>query len=257
MKLITWLVGLILVGVIGFYALNNYNSMEKQGDTSLASTTVEVIPISHASLILQWGDTVVYNDPVGAELFAGRPEPDLILITDIHGDHLSTSTLQAVVGSSTTLIAPHAVADMLPESLKTNLVILNNGEVSKQGALTVQAIPAYNLRQEDRERHTKGRGNGYVIEGGGSRVYIAGDTEDIPEMRALQDIDIAFLPMNLPFTMSVEQAAAAALAFKPAKVYPYHYRGQAGLSDVNQFKTLVNQGNPAIEVVLAEWYPAQ
>ncbi|MGA8854878.1 MAG: MBL fold metallo-hydrolase, partial [Christiangramia sp.] len=103
--------------------------------------------------------------------------------------------------------------------------------------------------------HTKGRGNGYVLEKDGKRLYISGDTEDIPEMRALKNIDIALVSMNLPYTMPVDQAAEGVLAFQPKKVIPYHYRGKEGFSDVEEFKRLVNKGNPNIEVELMEWYP--
>jgi L-ascorbate metabolism protein UlaG (beta-lactamase superfamily) len=113
----------------------------------------------------------------------------------------------------------------------------------------------YNLPETEDSRHPKGRGNGYVINLGGKSVYFSGDTEDIPEMRSLKNIDIAFVCMNLPFTMDVEQAAHAVLAFKPKIVYPYHYRGQNGLSDVEIFKKAVNAGNNKIDVRLRNWYP--
>lgn len=112
-----------------------------------------------------------------------------------------------------------------------------------------------NLPETDDSRHPKGRGNGYVLNMGGQRLYISGDTEDIPEMRALQNIDVAFVCMNMPYTMTVEQAADAVLAFKPKVVYPFHYRGQGGLSDVDHFKELVNKGNEGIDVRLRNWYP--
>lgn len=221
----------------------------------MQNTTVTVHPVSHASLVLSWGDKTVYADPVGdASLYAPYPRPDIILVTHLHGDHFSTSTLEALAGPSTTLVAPQNVADELPQALKEHTVIMKNGDVQKLGGLSVQAVPAYNLRPEAQQFHPKGRDNGYVLEGGDTRVYIAGDTEGTPEMRALQDIDIAFVPMNLPYTMSVEDAADAVLTFKPAQVYPYHYRGQSGLSDVQKFKTLVGTGNPAVKVILADWY---
>jgi L-ascorbate metabolism protein UlaG (beta-lactamase superfamily) len=105
--------------------------------------------------------------------------------------------------------------------------------------------------------HTKGRGNGYVLGIGGKNIYISGDTQGIPEMRALKNIDVAFICMNLPYTMDVKEAADAVLAFKPKIVYPFHYRGTSGLSDVNGFKSLVDAGNEGIEVRIRNWYPAQ
>ena len=112
----------------------------------------------------------------------------------------------------------------------------------------------YNLREEALKFHPKGRGNGYVLNMAGERVYISGDTEDIPEMRSLKDIDKAFVCMNLPYTMTVQSAADAVLEFKPETVYPYHYRGSDSISDVNLFKKIVNEGNDSIEVLLLEWY---
>ena len=112
----------------------------------------------------------------------------------------------------------------------------------------------YNLREEALKFHQKGRGNGYVLTLGEERVYISGDTEDIPEMRQLKNIDKAFVCMNLPYTMTVESAASAVLDFKPKQVYPYHYRGTEGLSDVNKFKSIVNTGNAEIDVVQLNWY---
>ena len=116
-------------------------------------------------------------------------------------------------------------------------------------------IPAYNLRDEAKDFHSTGRGNGYVITMGDERIYISGDTEDIPEMRALTNIDMAFVCMNLPWTMSVESAASAVLDFKPKVVIPDHYRSTNGLSDVGKFKALVIENNPNIDVRLLNWYP--
>ena len=114
----------------------------------------------------------------------------------------------------------------------------------------------YNLPESPTAMHTKGRGNGYVLNIGGKNIYLSGDTQGIPEMRSLKDIDVAFVCMNLPYTMDVKEAADAVLAFKPKIVYPYHYRGRGGLSDVNAFKSLVDAGNKGIEVRLRDWYPA-
>ena len=113
----------------------------------------------------------------------------------------------------------------------------------------------YNLREEALKFHEKGRGNGYILNIGGKRIYISGDTEDIPEMRSLNDIDIAFVCMNLPWTMSVENAASAVLDFKPEVVYPYHYRGTNGLSDIQNFKEIVEESSTEIDVRLLNWYP--
>lgn len=226
-------------------------------NTPQDSVSIEIQPISHATFILKWGEAVIYNDPTGgAKAFEGKEDPDFILISDIHGDHMNVETLKAINLGNTKIIVPKAVKDQLPEDFKKQLVVLNNGESREFMGFDIQAIPMYNLPIAPGNRHTKGRGNGYILEKNGKRVYIAGDTEDIPEMRNLKNIDIALVPMNLPYTMSVEQAAEGVLAFEPKKVYPYHYRGLEGLADVEKFKELVNNGNKDIEVVLLDWYPS-
>jgi len=216
---------------------------------------INVIPISHATMVLKWDGTTIYIDPVGgAEAFKDQPDPDLILITDIHGDHFNLATLEALNTSKAKIMVPQAVADRLPDVFAPQIDVLNNGSAKERFGFNVTAIPMYNLREEALKFHTKGRGNGYVIEKGDTRIYCSGDTEDIPEMRALQNINMAFVCMNLPYTMTVEKAADAVLEFKPAKVYPYHYRGTEGLSDVKRFKKLVNTGDSNIEVVQLNWY---
>ncbi|MEK7628091.1 MAG: MBL fold metallo-hydrolase [Patescibacteria group bacterium] len=256
MKTLTWLIGLLIVGVGAFYIFTGSAHDTKKENYSMQKNSVQVIPISHATAVLKWGTVVVYTDPVGSpDAFASQPSPTIILVTDIHSDHLSTSTLAAVIKDDTVLIVPQAVKDLLPENLASRATVLANGEVGAQQELKIQALPMYNLPETADSKHTKGRGNGYLVAGVDSRVYIAGDTAGIPEMRALTDIDIALVPMNLPYTMSVEEAADAVLDFKPKQVYPYHYRGPDGLADVAKFKQLVNAGNPDIEVILANWYP--
>ncbi len=221
-----------------------------------ASPEVKVIPIEHATAVIEWGDTTIYIDPVGgAEAFESQKKPDLILVTDIHQDHLSVETLQALKMDSTKIIVPQAVADQMPDALKTQLEILNNGEVTTLGEINISAIPMYNLRPEAREFHTKGRGNGYVIGLGDKRIYFSGDTEDIPEMRELKDIDMAFICMNLPYTMTVESAADAVIAFRPEQVYPYHYRGNPDVGDVRKFASLVTAADKNIEIIQLDWYP--
>ena len=258
MKTPYWIVGVCVIVVGGFFVLNSYTYNEKQGNTSMQDATVQVIPISHATAVLRWGDVVIYTDPTGdVEAFLGQPPPTIILVTDIHGDHLSTSTLAVVIKENTTLIVPQAVKDILPENLATRARVLKNSEATAEQELKIVAMPMYNLPESSGAFHTKGRGNGYVIAGKNFRIYVAGDTGGIPEMRALTNIDIAFIPMNLPYTMGVEEAADAVLEFKPKQVYPYHYRGPDGLADVEKFKSLVNASDPNIEVVLVNWYPQQ
>lgn len=224
---------------------------EMAGDAIPAQNgNIIVHPINHATLALQWNGVTIYVDPVGEkERFKGLPSPDLILLTDIHGDHLSKQTLEALAKTETKLVAPSAVGDQLPADLLERTTILNNGKKTELRGISIEAIPAYNTTPERLKFHAKGRGNGYVVTLGGKRVYISGDTEDTPEMRALRNIDVAFLCMNLPYTMTVQQAAEAVRAFKPKIVYPYHSRG----SDLEKFKALVG-ANAGVEVRLKDWY---
>ncbi len=232
---------------------------EKSIKLEPAATTVNEIkikPIEHATAVLEWKDVTIYIDPVGGlKAFEGQRNPDLILITDIHGDHFSLETLQELNTEKSKIIVPQAVADKIPEQFTPQIDVLNNGDSKERFEITIEAIPMYNLREEALKFHTKGRGNGYVLNIDGKRLYFSGDTEDIPEMRALKDIDKAFICMNLPYTMTEESAADAVLAFQPKQVYPYHYRGRPNVSDVKKFKKLVNQGNPSIEIVQLDWYP--
>jgi L-ascorbate metabolism protein UlaG (beta-lactamase superfamily) len=212
---------------------------------------LKIFPINHATLALQWKDRTIYVDPVGgAKAFQGLPKPDLILVTDIHGDHFSKETLAELAGPNMKLVCPAAVADQMTPDLRNSVTIITNGQTDELLGVKIEAIPMYNLTPERLKFHNKGRGNGYVVTLGGKRIYLSGDTEDIPEMRALKNIDVAFVCMNLPYTMTVEQAAQAVRAFKPRIVYPYHYRG----SDINKFKELVGT-DVGVDVRLREWYP--
>ena len=241
---------------------------QKNDENTLTSTVIteiskhspqlKIIPIGHATAVLEWGEHTIYIDPVGgATAFKGQKNADLILITDVHGDHLSVETLEALNIKDAKIIVPRAVANKMPKAFTPLLDVLANGESKERFGIIVEAVPMYNLRQEALKFHEKGRGNGYVINLGEKRLYFSGDTEDIPEMRALKNIDKAFICMNLPYTMTVESAAEAVLEFKPKQVYPYHYRGQNGISDVSKFKALVNRANPGIEVVQIDWYPSE
>lgn len=257
----------LLVGLIGYLATKKFKQWPDTPTTKIEvskqepATTVGSVmidPVSHASFVLTWGPVVIYNDPVGGiDAFADKASPTLILLSDIHGDHLDTETLEALVAinPAVALIAPQAVYDELPLPVQAKTEVLGNKETVTAQEVTITGVPMYNLPESDPEsRHTKGRGNGYLLEKDGERVYIAGDTADIPEMRALTDIDVAFLPMNLPYTMDINAAADATLAFKPTVVIPYHYRTPEGPSDVQTFKNLVNAGNTDIEVLLLGWY---
>ena len=222
------------------------------GDTyATDSGEITIHPISHASFVMETPGLVIYNDPVGgAEAYAGLPAPQLILISHEHGDHYDPETLAALVGEQTQLLTNPAVYDMLPEELQGRATAIANGESTTVDDITIDAIPAYNTTEGRLQYHPEGRDNGYVLTIDGLRVYIAGDTEDIPEMRALENIDIAFVPMNLPYTMSPDQAADGVQAFAPGIVYPYHYRD----SDVDVFVETVSAADVETEVVTGPWY---
>jgi L-ascorbate metabolism protein UlaG (beta-lactamase superfamily) len=234
------------------------NTAEMKRETDSPKDNVEIIPVSHATAVLRWGPSTIYIDPVGrADSYARYPLADLILITDEHGDHFSLETLEALPTQNAKIIVPRAVANQMPEAFASQIDVLDNGSVKERYGITITAIPMYNLREEAKNFHIRGRGNGYVLERNGQRIYFSGDTEDIPEMRALKDIDKAFVCMNLPYTMTVEQAADAVLEFAPSEVYPYHYRGRPDVSDVKRFAELVRKGNPGIKVVQLDWYPGE
>lgn len=207
-------------------------------------------PVEHASMVIETPGGVVYVDPVGgAEKYAGLPAPTLILITHEHGDHFDLPTLEAL--PAVRLITNAAVHDQLPDAMKERASTMANGDTVEALGATIEAVPAHNTTPDRMQYHPVGRDNGYVLTVGGQRIYIAGDTEPTPQMEALENIDFAFVPMNLPYTMTVEQAAAAVTAFAPRVVYPYHHRG----SDVQEFSRLVTEGGGATRVVLANWYP--
>ncbi len=246
---------LILLFICTFICCKNSENNKLTDKDKTAQEELKIIPFQHASFILKYGEIDIYVDPTGeANAYEAFGNADIILITDIHGDHYNIKTLSKLDLSNATIIAPEAVVAKFPEEFKPKYNMLNNNESVSINNITVEAIPMYNLREEALKFHTKGRGNGYVLTINNERIYISGDTEDIPEMRDLKDIDKAFVCMNLPWTMPVESAASAVLEFKPKTVFPYHYRGSQGMSDVNLFKEIVNKADKSIEVQLLDWY---
>lgn len=207
-------------------------------------------PVDHASMVIETPGGVIYVDPVGgADLYRGLPQPSLVLITHEHSDHFDLPTLQGL--PAVALIVNPAVHAMLPAAIQSRATPMANGDQAQAISMVIEAVPAYNTTAERMQYHPEGRDNGYVLTIGGKRFYIAGDTEDTPEMRALKDIEVAFLPMNLPYTMTVEQAADAVAEFRPVTVFPYHHRG----SDVQAFARLVEATDAGSLVVIADWYP--
>lgn len=210
---------------------------------------VVIHPVNHASFVMQWNGRMIYNDPVGgAAPYKSFPKADLILVSHDHSDHFSASSLNSVTNSGTRIIAPAAVYGQMSAALKAITIPLANGGITHILDLAIEAIPAYN------SNHPKGVGNGYVLTVGGRRMFMSGDTGNIPEMRALTEIDIAFVCMNLPFTMSITDAATAVRAFRPRVVYPYHFRDSSGsLANLTQFRQKVGT-DLGIEVRVRKWY---
>jgi len=198
--------------------------------------------VGHGSLYLTFGEKAVHVDPVGSEGdYARLPKADLILVTHEHGDHLDPEAIGDLRKAGTQVVVSPACVGKLKDA-----IVMKNGERRTIQGFEVEAVPAYNIvhkRPDGNPFHPKGQGNGYVLTVGHKRIYIAGDTEPVPEMAALKDIDIAFLPMNLPYTMSPEMTAEAARTIRPKILYPYHF----GNTDTGRLIALL-KGEPGIEV---------
>ncbi len=208
---------------------------------------VKITPIYHAALLIQAGGKNIYVDPAKPAVVTGMPSADLILITDIHADHMDQNLVTTLSKPGTQIMAPPAVVKTI-----TTAMPIANGETKEWGGWKIEAVPMYNIKRgpaEGKLYHDKGRGNGYVLTYGGKRFYLSGDTEAIPEMAALKNIDVAFVCMNLPYTMPPEEAVEAVKSFHPKVVIPYHY----GQSDLSVFKKGLE--GTGIEVRILDWYP--
>ena len=203
---------------------------------------LKIIFIGHGTLMFTFNGKTIHVDPVGREAdYTDMPRADIILLTHEHGDHLDTKVIKILQKDGTDLVLTQACAERVDGG-----ITMKNGDVKTVQGLRIKAVPAYNIvhmRSAGNPFHPKGRGNGYVITFGDKRVYVAGDTENTPEMKQIKNIDVAFLPMNLPYTMSPEMVADAAKAFKPKILYPYHY----GQTDPNKLVDLLKDSE-GIEV---------
>jgi L-ascorbate metabolism protein UlaG (beta-lactamase superfamily) len=190
--------------------------------------------IGHGTLMFVYNGKVVHVDPwTRLADYSKLSKAYLVLITHEHRDHLDTKAIGTIRGKQTKVVLTKTCAEKVPGG-----IVMKNGDVRTVGGLKIEAVPAYNIvhkRSSGEPFHPKGRGNGYVVTFGKTRVYVAGDTENIPEMKKLKKIDIAFLPMNLPYTMTPAMVADAAKAFEPKILYPYHY----GQTDPNELVNLL------------------
>ncbi len=196
---------------------------------------LEITFIGHGSLMFNFNGKIIHIDPFSKLAdYSQLPDADIILITHHHGDHCDPAAVEKIRKESTSVLLTRLCSD------KIKGTVIKNGEEKTINGINIEAVPAYNLvhmRDNGEPFHVKGECNGYVITFGDKKIYVAGDTENTPEMKALKDIDIAFLPMNLPYTMTPEMVADAAKAFKPDVLYPYHF----GETDVSKLTDLMKK----------------
>ncbi|TRZ86673.1 MBL fold metallo-hydrolase [bacterium] len=227
---------------VGFTMVGTVLQKLEEDVVSTSKGDLRISFVGHASLFFKFDGKVIHVDPVSGEGdYRSFPKADLILITHEHFDHLDAEAVRLIRKPGTQVVISQACADKIKDA-----VVMKNGDQKTIQGFDVEAVPAYNIvykRSDGNPFHPKGQGNGYVITFGDKRVYVAGDTEPIPEMKSLEAVDIVFLPMNLPYTMSPEMAAEAARVIRPKILYPYHY----GETDTSKLMELL-KSSPGIEV---------
>lgn len=230
----------ILILICSLILIHPVSAKQIEKDTiKTKSGALEIGFIGHGSLEMSLKGTIIYIDPWSKLTdYSQLPKADLILITHEHFDHLDTTAIALLQKTGTVIMLPAAVRNIIKQG-----EVLRNGEKKTFKDLIIEAVPAYNTTKDRGKFHPKGRDNGYILTIGGKRIYIAGDTENTPEMDKLKNIDIAFLPMNQPYTMTPQQVANTVNRFRPKILYPYHY-GETNVQDL--LKLL--KGNTAIEV---------
>lgn len=239
-------VGLLTLGIAMLAALLPFGAAaQEKFETDIVKTSagdLKITFIGHGTLMFTFGGKIIHVDPVGDYAdYSKLPKANLVILTHEHRDHLDSKALEILRTDKTQLVLTETCAAKV-----TGGTVMKNGDVKTMEGLKIEAFPAYNLvhmRSPGEPFHPKGTGNGYVITFGDKRIYVAGDTENTPEMKALKDIDIAFLPMNLPYTMTPEMVADAAKAFKPKVLYPYHF----GETDVSKLAALLKD-TPGIDI---------
>ena len=232
----------LIIGMFGVLKSFAEGSYEKDIIKTSAGD-LEITFLGHASLIMEFGGKIIHVDPVGKEAdYSVPPKADLILITHDHFDHMDLSVLPKLRTDNTAIVLTEKCSGKV-----TGGLVMSNGDAKTVMGIKIEAVPAYNLvnkRSDGQPFHPRGDGNGYVLTFGDKRVYIAGDTENTPEMKALQNIEAAFLPMNLPYTMTPEMVADAAKAFKPKILYPYHF----GDTDTSKLVKLLRDSGTEVRV---------
>lgn len=226
-------------------------------DIPATGGNITLTPMTHAHVQIEFGGKVIHIDPTSQSNLAAAKPADMVIVTDVHGDHMDPKALDQIDKPTTIFVAPNALAGKFPGKTE----ILKNGETRTIDGVSIQAVAAYNLVRGPAAGqffHEKGRANAYVLTLGGKRILFTGDTECVPEIKALTKIDVAFITMNLPYTMPPEEAAACVKAFKPAIVYPYHYRGMGGPTPEQNQQAFVAamKGTAGIEVRTPNFYPA-
>ena len=221
---------LAALGLTAAYGQQNQQSYEVDTFKTKSGKTIRFHALVHASIRVEYDGKEIEIDPVtklGNKTvdFTAMPKADYIVITHEHQDHFDREALKILTAQQTSLVTNKRCADMLG----SGKVMANGDKLQLADDITVEAVPAYNITEGRQQYHPKGRDNGYILTIDGLRIYIAGDTEDIPEMASVSDIDIAFLPCNQPFTMTTDQLVRAARNVKPKVLFPYHY-GQTDVS---------------------------
>lgn len=230
--------------------------MFERDQIETAGGPLAIVPVHHASLVLEWNGETIYCDPVGgAARYATLDRPALIVLTHHHGDHFDLETIDALIAEKTVLVAPRIVYDQMPADIAAKTRLLANGDAAEVNGIGIKAVPMYNTTPDRAKFHEKGVGNGYVFDFAGTKIYLASDTEPTPEMDGIGPVDVAFFPMNLPYTMTPEQVVACIEKVRPKIVYPFHYRfpfDQIG-TEPDALAALVPAGS-GTEVRTRDWY---
>ncbi len=211
------------IRVVLFVSLSAFSKEDPEKDIIKTSAgDLEITFVGHGTLMMQCAGKVIHIDPFSSLIdYRKLPKADLLLITHHHGDHLDLKAIELLRTEKTIILLTSKCAEQVKGG-----TVMKNGDVQSVPGTKVEAVPAYNIvqkRPDGTPFHPKGEGNGYILTIGETRIYVAGDTENTPEMKAMKNIDVAFLPMNLPYTMTPEMVADAAKAFRPKILYPYHY----------------------------------